>query len=76
MQGHKDALAERVTAASDLKAEFLTGHPGRAITDFAEKVGADCVVVGAHKPELIDFLLGSTADRVVRHAPCSVHVLR
>ncbi|MBC7181761.1 MAG: universal stress protein, partial [Roseovarius sp.] len=23
-----------------------------------------------------DFLLGSTAARVVRHAPCAVHVLR
>ncbi len=76
MQSHKEALAERVGGTADLKSEFLTGHPGRAITDFAEKVGADCVVVGSHKPELIDFLLGSTADRVVRHAPCSVHVLR
>ncbi len=76
LKGHKDALAERVADATDLSSEFLTGHPGRAITDFAAKVGADCIIVGSHKPELMDFLLGSTADRVVRHAPCSVHVLR
>ena len=37
---------------------------------------ADCIVIGSHKPGLIDYLLGSTAARVVRHAPCAVHVLR
>lgn len=76
LQGHKDALAERITDSTDLKSEFLTGHPGRAITDYANEVSADCIIIGSHKPELMDFLLGSTADRVVRHAPCSVHVLR
>ncbi len=72
----KDALAKRVADKPDVKSELIKGHSGRAITDHAEKVGADCIIIGSHKPGLMDFLLGSTAARVVRHAKCSVHVLR
>ncbi len=76
MQSAKDRLAERVTDAPDVEAVMLKGHPGRAITDYAKKFGADCIIVGSHKPGLRDYFLGSTSARIVRHAPCSVHVLR
>lgn len=72
----KALLAERVAAAPDVTPVMLQGHSGRAITDHAAKIGADCIIVGSHKPGLTDFLLGSTAARIVRHAPCAVHVLR
>lgn len=75
-QTAKNSLAERVGDATDVEAVILKGHSGRAITAHAEKIGADCIVVGSHKPGLQDYFLGSTAARVVRHAPCSVHVLR
>lgn len=70
------ALAERVVNEPDVESVLIKGHSGRAITDYAEKIDADCIIVGSHKPGLRDFLLGSTAARVARHAPCSVHVLR
>ncbi len=41
-----------------------------------ERIGADFIIAGSHKPEMKNFLLGSTAARIVRHAPCSVHVIR
>lgn len=72
----KAALAERVANEPDVESVLIKGHSGRAITDYAEKIGADCIIVGSHKPGLRDFLLGSTAARVARHSPCSVHVLR
>jgi nucleotide-binding universal stress UspA family protein len=72
----KQQLAERLTGTPDIKAVLLKGHSGRAITNYAEEIGADCIIVGSHKPGLVDYFLGSTAARVVRHAPCSVHVLR
>lgn len=40
------------------------------------KVGIDLVVMRSHRPELKDYLLGPNAARVVRHAPCSVLVIR
>jgi nucleotide-binding universal stress UspA family protein len=69
-------IAERIGPEKDVEAVVLTGHAGRTITDYAEKIGADCIIVGSHRPEMKDFFLGSTAARVMRYAPCSVHVLR
>ncbi|MEM9725856.1 MAG: universal stress protein, partial [Pseudomonadota bacterium] len=37
---------------------------------------ADLIVLGAHKPDFKDYLLGPNASRVVRHSTCSVHVVR
>lgn len=50
---------------------------GEAIADYAEKVGADLVIVGSHgRTGLRRMLLGSVAERVVRLAPCAVLVVR
>ena len=69
-------LAERIGDASDVTPVIIKGHSGRSITDYARKEGADLIIVGSHKPGLGDYLLGSTSARIVRHAPCTVHVLR
>jgi nucleotide-binding universal stress UspA family protein len=37
---------------------------------------ADLVVVGSHRPVVADYLLGSNAKTIVRHALCSVLVVR
>ena len=37
---------------------------------------ADLIVIGANKPDFKDYLLGPNAARVVRHAACSVYVVR
>ena len=42
----------------------------------AGKVGCDLIVMASHRPELKDYLLGPNAARVVRHASCSVLVVR
>jgi nucleotide-binding universal stress UspA family protein len=69
-------LKKRLENCPDVKPVIVDGNPGRVLIDYASEIGADCVVVGSHKPGLSDYFLGSTAARVVRHAPCSVHVLR
>lgn len=76
MNQPKRPLRNELVQSKDADIVVLTGHPGRTITDYAEKIGADCIIVGSHKPEMKDFFLGSTAARVMRYAPCSVHVLR
>ncbi|MFK7943864.1 MAG: universal stress protein [Paracoccaceae bacterium] len=66
--------------AAELKipvdAKVIHGPPGATIVDVAEKSDIDCIVMRSHRPDLADYLLGSTAARVVRHAMCSVHVIR
>lgn len=42
----------------------------------ATQLNANLIVVGAHKPNLQDYLLGPNAARVVRHSTCSVYVVR
>ncbi len=69
-------LKVRVADHPDVTPIVIKGHSGRTIIDFADEQKADCIIIGSHKPGLIDYLLGSTAARVVRHAPCAVHVLR
>lgn len=67
------ALAEGVGNA---RAVVVEGHSARTILDYAEEARADCIVIASHRPGMQDYFLGSTAARVVRHAKCSVHVIR
>ncbi len=60
----------------DVTFEVIEGQAGSAILDIAEKRKADCIVIASHKPGWQDYLIGSTAARVVRHAKCSVMVVR
>ena len=69
-------LHARVAQLPGVVALPETGHGGRRILDVAARSGADLIIVGSHRPGLRDHVLGSTAARVVRRAPCAVHVLR
>ena len=42
----------------------------------AEDVGATLILLGSHRPDLKDFLLGPNAARISRHAGCSVYIMR
>jgi nucleotide-binding universal stress UspA family protein len=42
----------------------------------AEEWGADLIIVGAHKRSMATYLLGSSAAAIVRHAACTVMVVR
>ncbi|MDQ0395155.1 universal stress protein [Labrys monachus] len=42
----------------------------------AEEQRADLIVVGSHQPSVATYLLGSNASAIVRHAPCSIMVVR
>ena len=70
------AIIDRIGEPKDAEAVVLSGHPGRTVTEYAEQIGADCIIAGSHKPNLTDFFLGSTAARIMRYAKCSVHILR
>jgi nucleotide-binding universal stress UspA family protein len=65
--------------SSGLTAEkqVRAGDPKTVIIDEAQEWGADLIVVGSHGHTGIKrWLLGSVAQSVVSHAPCSVYVVR
>jgi len=72
----KESIMERVGDTNGIQPVVLEGHAGRTVVDYAEEIGADCIVCGAHHPGLNDFFLGSTAARIMRYSNCSVHILR
>lgn len=73
----EEKLAELVANAGiHAEVEVRSGQPAAAILAVAEERKADLIVIASHRPGWGDFLIGSTAARVVRHAPCSVHVIR
>lgn len=53
-----------------------TGNAYDEILRVARADGASLIVIGAHKPDFSGYLLGPNAARVVRHATCSVMVVR
>lgn len=52
------------------------GQPSAAILGAAKEAGGDLIMIASHKPGLSDYFIGSTAARIVRHAPISVLVTR
>jgi nucleotide-binding universal stress UspA family protein len=42
----------------------------------ADDWGADLIVIGSHRPSMATYLIGSNAKTIVRHAKCSVLVIR
>ncbi|HHI82163.1 MAG TPA: universal stress protein [Rhizobiales bacterium] len=63
---------------SDLLGETRAVHGTiyKRIIINADDMGCDLIVIGSHRPEKADYLLGPNAARVVRHASQSVFVVR
>ncbi len=72
----RSLMKDKLQNAEHVTGHVVEGHVYRSIVEFAVEHEVSCIVMGSHKPGLSDFLLGSTAANVVRHAPCSVHVHR
>jgi universal stress protein F len=81
LQENRDAQYAELQAAMDRtgvtgKAILHDGSPSPEILRIAKDMKADAIVIGSHRPDLRDYLIGSTAARVVRHAQCTVIVER
>ncbi len=76
LKNAQTSMEDIASAAGGCEAAVVTGRAHHAILTAAENMGADLIIIGSHKPGLQDYLLGSTAARVVRHSSCSVLVNR
>ena len=64
------------SSGMEMEVEVRTGHSYHTILEVAEEKKVDMIIVASHRPGLQDYFLGSTAAKVVRHAKCSVLVIR
>ena len=69
-------VADNIPTEIQATPHLVHGTPYVEILKAAEAVGADLIVMGSHRPELSDYLIGPNAAKVVRHAGCSVMVVR
>ncbi len=58
------------------RAHVVHGKVAQEILKAATKVGAGAIVMGSHRPEMADYLMGANALRVVQRATQSVFVVR
>jgi len=67
-----------IANASSMKmeVEVRAGHSYNTILDVAKEKNVDLIIIASHRPGFQDYFLGSTAAKVVRHASCSVIVVR
>ena len=64
-------------AASGAQLAVAIGTPGLEIADYAGAHGTEMILIPSHGYHGVKRLfLGSVAERVIRHAPCNVFVLR
>jgi len=71
------AAAELRSQGLEVSGLSLQGDPKRMILDRAAETKPDLVFVGSNGGSTIArFLLGSVASSVMRHAPCSVEIVR
>lgn len=82
----EQALAAQIQAAADrvagpagvtMHSTLLGGNVAKCLVDAASEGGFDLLVLGQSGQSAVwGPFLGTTADKVVRHAPCSVLVVR
>lgn len=78
----RQLLSDEVTASLGADTDAVvrhvvaTGTAYEQILHVAQETDCGLIVIGAHKPDFKDYLLGPNAARVVRHSSCSVHVVR
>ena len=70
----EDAIGAEANAA--VRHVVAIGSVYEEVLKAAKLAKADLIVIGAHRPDFKDYLLGPNAARVVRHSECSVYVVR
>ncbi|MDI5452489.1 universal stress protein [Salmonella enterica subsp. enterica serovar Cerro] len=72
-----EAIIKKFNLPADrVQAHVAEGSPKDKILEMAKKLPADMVIIASHRPDITTYLLGSNAAAVVRHAECSVLVVR
>jgi nucleotide-binding universal stress UspA family protein len=73
----REWVGEVARARAPVSETVRTGETAEQIIIFARQHAADLVVVGAERRKFLEFtVMGRTTERVVRHGPCSVLLLR
>lgn len=75
--GALNNLVREISGSAQVEARIRVGNPASEIVELAAESQTDLIIISTHgKSGLLHVLMGSTAEKVVRHAPCPVLVVR
>lgn len=72
----KRYIADHVPEDIQTKAVVVEGNPGELILKQAQQDATDLIVIPSHNSKIENLFLGSVAAQVVRHATCTVTVVK
>jgi len=73
----EEAVKRATDRGVEAKGQVRSGPPAATIDELAKELGADLIVVGTHGHTGFKHLaLGSVAERILRHSPCNVLVVK
>jgi nucleotide-binding universal stress UspA family protein len=71
----QQAAGDTDRPSGEARVHVLPGSPAHALQEKASELGAGLIIVGStHRGAIGSITLGTTADRVLQHAPCPVAV--
>lgn len=72
-----DGIVQSLGLGADLvSTKVRIGSVYHEVIEEASESACDLVLIHSHKPGFATYFIGSNAAHIVRHAPCSVMVLR
>lgn len=75
--GIKTLIDRHFDGDANIVAKSFFGNPWPTICDYARDQNIDLIVVGTHgRTGVSHVLIGSTAERIVQHAPCAVLTIK
>nr|WP_156613201.1 universal stress protein [Agrobacterium vitis] len=75
-EGRTKLAALAASVGPGVTTQLRVGSPAHEILAVAVEQKADLIIIASHIPDFSNYLIGATADRVVRHARCAVLVDR
>ncbi len=73
----QELVAAHFGGTDGVTLEVFLGHPWSGICTYAQDAEIDLLIVSTHgRTGLQHVLIGSTAERIVQHAPCPVLVIK
>lgn len=72
----KQYVDDNIPDDIETRAIVVEGNPAELILKQAQNDNVDLIVIASHNTQIVNLLLGSCAAKVVRHAQCTVTVVK
>ena len=72
----KDLIAKYIPNEINVEAHVHRGAIYDQVINFSSNIKADLIIISAVRPQIRNYMLGSNASKIVRHAGVSVLVVR